>query len=328
MKTILQKILEHQQLTYHEAKELISTINQGLFNEYQLVAILSGLQMRGVSLEELRGFQDALLEFAVPIDLSAFDGIDVCGTGGDGKNTFNISTTTALILASMGYKVIKHGNYGVSSLSGSSNVLESLGFVFEDKQEALERSIEKTNLAILHAPLFHPTLFKVGKIRKELGVRTFFNCLGPLVNPAKPSYQLTGTFSLELARIYPFLLHEKRKNFKVTYGLDGYDELTLTANTKVLGKFEDGIYNYSTFRLPQQIASEQVFGGNSQAEAKAIVLNILQGTATEAHMHVIAANVATAIHCIQGGILRDEFHNALDHIKAGKGFTHFKHIIA
>jgi anthranilate phosphoribosyltransferase len=328
MKTILQKILEHQQLTYQEAKELISIINQNLFNEYQLVAILSGLQMRGVSIEELRGFQDALLELAVPINLSAYDGIDVCGTGGDGKNTFNISTTTALILASMGYKVIKHGNYGVSSLSGSSNVLESLGFTFKNTQKELEKELETTNLAILHAPLFHPTLFKVGKIRKELGVRTFFNCLGPLVNPAKPSYQLTGTFSLELARIYPFLLQEKRKNFKVTFGLDGYDELTLTANTKVLGKFEDSIYNHTTFNLAEKIASEDVFGGNSQAEAKAIVLNILQGNASEAHVNLIAANVATAIHCIQGGSLVDEFHNAYHHIKAGKGFTHFKHILS
>jgi anthranilate phosphoribosyltransferase len=328
MKTILQKILEHHQLTYHEAKELISTINQGLFNEYQLVAILSGLQMRGVSLEELRGFQDALLELAVPIDLSAYDGIDVCGTGGDGKNTFNISTTTALILASMGYKVIKHGNYGVSSLSGSSNVLESLGFTFKQTQDELEKELEETNLVILHAPLFHPTLFQVGKLRKELGVRTFFNCLGPLVNPAKPSYQLTGTFSLELARIYPFLLNEKRKNFKVTYGLDGYDELTLTANTKVLGKFEDTIYNHSTFSLPEKIAPEKLHGGTNQQEAAKIVVQILKGSAPDVHKQLIAANVASAIHCIAGGTLLDEYHRALEHISAGKGYSHFKHILS
>lgn len=324
MKNTLNKIIEHQSLDYSEAKELIALINSGEFNDFQLVAVMTALQMRGVNLEEMRGFQDALLEFAHPIDLSAYKGIDLCGTGGDGKNTFNISTTTSMVLASMGHKVVKHGNYGVSSVCGSSNVLEYLGFEFHQTQDELERELENKNIAFLHAPFFHPTLSKVGKLRKELGIRTFFNCLGPLVNPAKPSFQMTGTFSLELAKIYPFLLKDKRQNFKVTYSLDGYDELTLTQQTKVLGKNEDYLCSAESFAT-NKIEPEAILGGNSVQEAAGILRSILQGKGTNAQNSVIAANVATAMNCINpNSTINEDYQLALEHILSGKSAQFFK----
>lgn len=324
MKQILNKIIEHQSLDYQEAKLIIEQINTGQFNDYQLIAVMTALQMRGINLQEMKGFQDALLEFALPIDLNTYKGIDLCGTGGDGKNTFNISTTTSLVLASMGFKVIKHGNYGVSSVCGSSNVLEFLGFQFYTKQGELEKELETKNIAFLHAPAFHPTLSKVGKLRKDLGIRTFFNCLGPLVNPAKPSFQMTGTFSLELAKIYPFLLKDKRENFKVTYSLDGYDELTLTQETKILGKSEDHLYSADTFQV-EKIQAEEIFGGNTIEEAAQIMVNILKGKGTKQQNSVIAANVATAIDCItQKGNLVNDYQLALEQLKSGKSAQFFK----
>lgn len=318
MKEILHKVMEHHSLGYDEARKIITSINKGEFNDYQLVAIMTSLQMRGLNIEELKGFQDALLGYALPIDLSVYNGIDLCGTGGDGKNTFNISTTTALVLAGMGYKVIKHGNYGVSSICGSSNVLEYLGFEFYSRQDEIEAELEKKNLALLHAPLFHPTLLKVGKLRKELGIRTFFNSLGPLVNPAKPSFQMTGTFNLELAKIYPFLLKDKRKNFKVTYSLDGYDELTLTGSTKVLGKYEDKLYSADTFQL-DPIQANAIEGGKTVKESATILHTIISGKGTPEQNKLIAANVSSAIHCIDPTKnLINEFYNALETIKGGK----------
>ncbi|MFN5417249.1 MAG: anthranilate phosphoribosyltransferase [Flavobacteriia bacterium] len=324
MKQLLNKLIEHQSLDYQEAKLIIEQTNTGQFNDFQLIAIMTALQMRGVNLQEMKGFQDALLEFALPIDLSAYQGIDLCGTGGDGKNTFNISTTTSLVLASMGFKVIKHGNYGVSSVCGSSNVLEFLGFQFYTQQDELEKELDTKNIAFLHAPAFHPTLSKVGKLRKDLGIRTFFNCLGPLVNPAKPSFQMTGTFSLELAKIYPFLLKDKRENFKVIYSLDGYDELTLTHETKILGKSEDHLYSAETFQT-EKVVAEQIFGGNTIEEAARIMLNILKGEGTKQQNEVIAANVATAIDCMtQNGNLLNDYHVALEQIESGKSAQFFK----
>ncbi len=324
MKNILNKIISYQKLSYNEAKEIIEHINKGQFNDYQLVAIMTSLQMRSLDIEELRGFQDALLELAKPLDLSEFDGIDLCGTGGDSKNTFNISTTSSLVLASMGYKVIKHGNYGVSSICGSSNVLEYLGFTFKEDSDLLKKDLEKTNICFLHAPLFHPTLLKVSHLRKQLGIRTFFNSLGPLVNPAKPSFQLTGTFSLELAKIYPHLLKDKRKNFSVLFGLDGYDELTLTENTKIIGKNEDSVFNSETFKT-RKIVPQEIFGGETIADSAKILVNILKGKGTDAQNSVIAANVATAIKCINPKEnLNFLYENSLEQILSGKSATFFK----
>jgi anthranilate phosphoribosyltransferase len=324
MKELLAKIINYQSLDYAEAKKIIEAIASDQFNEFQLVALMTSLQMKGLELNEIKGFQDALLENAVEVDLSFYKGIDLCGTGGDGKNTFNISTCTALVMASMSYKVIKHGNYGVSSVIGSSSVLEYLGFYFPKNQYELEREIEKSNLAILHAPLFHPSLKKVGNIRKELGIRTFFNCLGPLINPAKPSFQMTGTYSLELAKIYHFLMKDLRQSHKVVYGLDGYDELTLLCPTKIYSNNEERIYVKEDFGVHSSVTKSDLFGGNTVQEAATILVQILQGKGSEAQNAVIAANVSAAIHCIDPtSDLKVNFSVALEQILSGNAFKHF-----
>jgi anthranilate phosphoribosyltransferase len=325
MKDILNKIINFESIDYLEAKKIIQAIISDELNEFQLVALMTGLQMKGLELNELQGFQDALLENAVELDLSSYNGIDLCGTGGDGKNTFNISTCTSLILASMSYKVIKHGNYGVSSISGSSNVLEYLGFIFPKNQEELEESIEKTNLAIIHAPLFHPALKKVGKIRKELGIRTFFNCLGPLINPAKPTFQMTGTYSLELAKIYHFLLKDIRENHKIVYGLAGYDELTLLCPTKIYSKTEEKMYGKDDFAVQGDIYASDLYGGATVSEAAKILSDILEGKGSKAQTDVIAANVSAAIHCMKPeSDLKANFIDAKEHILSGKSYQFFK----
>jgi anthranilate phosphoribosyltransferase len=325
MKELLTKIINYEALDYAEAKTIIQAIVSDEFNEFQLVALITSLQMKGLELNEMKGFQDALLENAVSVDLNSYNGIDLCGTGGDGKNTFNISTCTSLVLASMSYKVIKHGNYGVSSISGSSSVLEYLGFYFPKNQEELEREIEKTNLAILHAPLFHPALKKVGQIRKELGIRTFFNSLGPLINPAKPSFQMTGTYSLELAKIYHFLLKDSRENHKVVYGLAGYDELTLVCPTKIYSKTEEKIYVSENFGVDKQILASDLFGGNTVKQAAEILVKILKGHGTKAQNTVIAANVSAAMHCINPeSDLIANFVLAKEQLLSGKAYKHFK----
>lgn len=325
MKKFLTKILNFESLGFEEAKEIIEAIVSDDYSDSELVALIVGLEMKGVSISEISGFQEALLENAIELDLSAYNGIDLCGTGGDGKNTFNISTCTALVMASMNYKVIKHGNYGVSSICGSSNVLEFLGFSFPKTQNELERNIEKNNLAIIHAPYFHPTLKKVAKIRKELGVKTFFNCLGPLINPAKPSFQLTGTYSLELAKTYNFLLKDKLKNYKVVHGVAGYDELTLACPTKVYSKDEEVFYSNADFNSVISIQVEDLYGGISTNEAAKILVNILKGQGTSAQNSVIAANVSTAIHCINPtSCLKENYLLAQDQLLSGKVFNHFK----
>jgi anthranilate phosphoribosyltransferase len=324
MKELLNKIINYESLDYTEAKSIIQGIIANEFNQFQLISLMTSLQMKGLELNELKGFQDALLENAIKVNLSSYNGIDLCGTGGDGKNTFNISTCTSLILASMSYKVIKHGNYGVSSISGSSSVLEYLGFKFPKNQDELEREIETKNIAILHAPLFHKSLKNVAELRKELGIRTFFNCLGPLINPAKPSYQMTGTYSLELAKIYHFLLTNRRLNHKVVYGLDGYDELTLVCPTKVYSKTEERMYLKEDFSISEEILAIDLFGGNSVQEAAQILVNILKGKGSKAQNCIIAANVSSAIHCMNPTIDQKKyFLEVKEHILSGKAYKFF-----
>jgi anthranilate phosphoribosyltransferase len=324
MKHTLNKIIERQPLLFSEAKEIIYAIAEERINDSQIVAMLVGLQMRGLQLEEIKGFREALLELCLPIDMDGSDAIDLCGTGGDSKNTFNISTTTSFVLASMGYKVIKHGNYGVSSLCGSSNVLEELGFVFTNDTDTLNRQLDQTNICFLHAPLFHPTLMKVGPLRKNLGIRTFFNSLGPLVNPVQPKYQLTGTFNLELAKIYQHILKDERKGYRIVYGMDVYDEFTLTDQTRILGGDVDEYLSATSFGL-DPINPIDLYSGESVLEAANILRNILAGKGTDSQNHVIAANTALALQCYKPEEkIQDLFSTSLDFIKSGEaGRTHF-----
>ena len=234
MKKILQYLFEHKTLSRDKAKEILLNMSRGQYNESEMSAFITVFLMRSITIEELQGFRDALLELCVKVDLGNHQVMDIVGTGGDGKNTFNISTLSCFIVAGAGQKVAKHGNYGASSISGSSNVMEQLGYVFKNDNDRLRKELEASNICFLHAPLFHPALKIVGPIRKNLGVRTFFNMLGPMVNPASPAFQLVGVYNLEMARIYNYLLQQTGNAFTIIHSLDGYDEISLTSDTKVI----------------------------------------------------------------------------------------------
>jgi len=206
MKKILQFLFEHKTLSREQAKEILTNISKGMYSEYEVTAFITVFLMRSITIEELQGFRDALLDLCVRVDLNSYKTMDIVGTGGDGKNTFNISTLACFIVAGTGQKVAKHGNYGASSISGASNVMEQLGYKFKNDNARLQHEIEEANICFMHAPMFHPALKAVGPIRKNLGLRTFFNMLGPMVNPASPAFQLVGVYNLEMARIYTYLL--------------------------------------------------------------------------------------------------------------------------
>ena len=294
MKEILNRLINQENISKEEAKGVLVNISRGLYNPSQIASFLTVYMMRSISVEELDGFREALLELCLPVDLSDFNTVDLCGTGGDGKNTFNISTLASFVTAGAGVKVAKHGNYGVSSACGSSNVLEFLGIKFSNKEENLQRSIDRAGICILHAPLFHPAMKNVAPIRRELGVKTFFNMLGPMVNPSFPKNQMVGVFNLELARMYGYLYQTTDKNYAILHDLAGYDEISLTDRTKMITNSEDKIFDPSDLGL-QGISQEAIFGGNTVKESAAIFVQVLNGKGTEAQNNVVCANAGMAI---------------------------------
>ena len=296
MKKILNKLFAQEALEREEAKRVLGSISDGEFNDYQIASFLTVFKMRNITVEELSGFSDCLKERCIKIELGDVDNIDLCGTGGDGKDTFNISTLASFVVAGAGYKVSKHGNYGVSSICGSSNVLESLGLSFTNDEDKLRRQIDQANITILHAPLFHPAMKEVAPIRKELGVRTFFNMLGPMVNPSNPSRQLVGVFSLQLQRYYKYILESQDTSYRIVHTLDGYDELSLTSKAKIISPFSEYIFDPKT-STHTNISQRDILGGNSIEEAKKIFATIINGHGTEAQNAVVCANAALAIQC-------------------------------
>jgi len=295
MKKLLEQLFKHYTLSAEEAEEILKEIAAGRYNEAQIASFLTVFNMRPIRLEELKGFRKALLDLAIPIDLSAYETIDMCGTGGDGKNTFNVSTLASFIVAGAGYKVTKHGNYGVSSISGSSNVLEALGYQFTNEEKVLQHQLDIANITFLHAPKFHPAMAAVAPVRKSLKMKTFFNMLGPIVNPANPSHQLTGVFNLELARLYHYLFQEEEgKRFAVIYGIDGYDEISLTGDFIMRDNEGEHLLNPEKLNL-QRISAYEIHGGNTIEEAVDIFRNIIEGKGTEAQNNVVCANAAVAI---------------------------------
>ncbi len=299
MKIILEQLFNHHILTEKEAEKILKEIAKGKFNDVQLASFLTVFAMRPIALSELKGFRKALLDLAIKIDLSAFETIDMCGTGGDGKNTFNISTLASFVVAGAGYKVAKHGNYGVSSVSGSSNVLEALGYHFTANERTLQQQLEVANITFLHAPKFHPAMAAVGSVRKSLKIKTFFNMLGPLVNPSNPNHQLTGVFNLELARLYQYIFQEEQnKKFVVIYGLDGYDEISLTDSFVVKNNLGEELLNPFDLNLPK-ISQKDIFGGNSIDEAVSIFKTIINASGNEAQNNVVCANAAMAIQLMK-----------------------------
>ncbi|WP_353549682.1 anthranilate phosphoribosyltransferase [Sediminibacterium sp. KACHI17] len=294
MKKILQYLFEHKTLSRQKAKEILLQMSAGQFNDAEISSFITVFLMRSITIEELQGFRDALLELCVPADLKGRSVMDIVGTGGDGKNTFNISTLSCFIVAGAGHQVAKHGNYGASSVSGASNVMEQLGYRFKNNVDELNQELDQTNICFLHAPFFHPALKVVGPIRKQLGVRTFFNMLGPMVNPAAPAYQLVGVYNLEMARIYNYLLQETGKAFTVIHSLDGYDEISLTNDTKVITNEGERILT------PEQLGKrmvmpEDIYGGNTAEEAAKLFVKIIKGEGSWAQNAVVLANAAMAL---------------------------------
>jgi anthranilate phosphoribosyltransferase len=294
MKATLQYLFEHKTLTRKQAYEALLGIGKGQYNEHAITAFMTVYLMRSITIEELQGFQDALLELAVPVDLRGADTIDIVGTGGDGKDTFNISTMACFIVAGAGQKVAKHGNYGASSVSGASNVMEQLGYTFKNDVDALNRELDAANICFLHAPLFHPALKLVGPIRKNLGMRTFFNMLGPMVNPAAPATQLVGVFSLEMARVYNYLLQQTGKAFTIIHSLDGYDEISLTTDTKVITNSGERIMTPEQLGK-RMVMAEDLHGGKTVEEAAGIFKKIISGQGSFAQNAVVLANAAMAL---------------------------------
>ena len=297
MKQILYKLFEHQYLGRDEARIILQNIAQGKYNDVQVASLITVFLMRNISVEELCGFRDALLEMRVPVDLSEFSPIDIVGTGGDGKNTFNISTAACFTVAGAGFPVVKHGNYGATSVSGASNVMEQHGVKFTNDVDKLRRSMERCNIAYLHAPLFNPALKAVAPVRKSLAVRTFFNMLGPLVNPVLPSYQLLGVYNLPLLRLYSYTYQASNIKFAVVHSLDGYDEISLTKEFKVATSESEKIYTPESLGFSRYTEMD-LDGGNTPEDASRIFDNVLANTATEAQKDVVIVNAAFAINVI------------------------------
>lgn len=318
MKKILSFLFEYKTLSQQQAKDVLFNIGKGMYNEHEIASFMTVYLMRSITIEELQGFRDALLELSVKINFEGLETMDIVGTGGDGKNTFNISTLACFIVAGAGQKVTKHGNYGATSISGSSNVMEQLGYQFKVESSTLKKELDKANICFLHAPFFHPALKVVGPIRKNLGVRTFFNMLGPMVNPAKPAYQLVGVYNLEMARIYNYLLQQTNKPFTIIYSLDGYDEISLTNDTKVITQAGEKIMT------PEQlgkrtVSAEDIYGGNSVENAAKIFNKIIKGEGSFAQNAVVLANAAMALHCTGSYKNYDEAYNAaVESLESGK----------
>lgn len=323
MKAILNRLTQHETLQKEEASSILFQIAKGAYNPSQIASFLTVFMMRSITLEELEGFREALLELCVAIDLSEFTPIDLCGTGGDGKDTFNISTLSSFITAGAGVKVAKHGNYGVSSGCGSSNVLEHLGIKFSNKEDFLRRCIDQAGICILHAPLFHPAMKNVAPIRRELGVKTFFNMLGPLVNPAFPKNQLTGVFNLELARLYGYLFQKTDQNFTILYALDGYDEISLTGPARAIRKSGESTINPQDFGV-EPLSEKQITGGNTVSSSAAIFISVLDGEGTTAQNNVVSANAGMAIATATDCTPMEGFEKAKISLMSGKAYQAFK----
>ncbi|PZP47396.1 MAG: anthranilate phosphoribosyltransferase [Pseudopedobacter saltans] len=318
MKEILHALFAYKILTREQAKDILIRISKGEFSDYEITAFMTAMRMRSLSTDELEGFVDALLELAVNVDLGTNDVIDIVGTGGDGKNTFNISTLSSFVVAGAGQKVVKQGNYAATSVSGSSDVLQNMGYKFKNDSVLLKKELEEAGICFLHAPLFHPALKSVAPIRKQLGFRTFFNLLGPLVNPARPQYQLLGVYNMEAERLYNYYLQRSGKRFAVVFSLDGYDEISLTGDTKITtNKGEEILTPLELGR--RKVLEQDIYGGETAQMAADIFRNIISGKGTEAQNAVVLANSAMALFCTgKYGSFDDAFEVATESLKTGK----------
>lgn len=328
MKELLYKMFEHKSLSREEAREVLLNISDGKYNDCQLSAFMTVFLMRSITTEELAGFREAILERRVTVSLDGEGAIDIVGTGGDGKNTFNISTAACFVVAGAGYRVIKHGNYGASSVSGASNVLEQHGVKFTADPARLQRSLDQCGMAYLHAPFFSPALKSVGGVRRALAVRTFFNMLGPLVNPVMPHYQLLGVYNLKLARLYNYIYQESGVNYTIVHSLDGYDEVSLTSPFKVIRNVGENIYTPKQLGF-QMTTEEELSGGETVEKASRIFDQVLEGTARQGQMDCVVVNAAFAIKTLQPSLsLQDAIETARESVKSGKAREAFHQFVS
>jgi anthranilate phosphoribosyltransferase len=326
MKEILNDLIDHRSLTKETARQVLVDLTSGKFNLSQTAAFMTVSMMRSITVDELQGFRDAMLEQCIAVKFDA-PVMDVCGTGGDSKNTFNISTLSSFVVAAAGQPVAKHGNYGVSSACGSSNLLEYFGYKFTNDIDELKRSLDRSNICFMHAPLFHPAMKNVAPIRKELGVKTFFNMLGPMVNPAFPSRQLVGVFSLELARQYGYLYQETDKDFVILHSIDGYDEVSLTGPFKYFYNGGEKLSNPEDLGL-KKLSPNDLKGGDSVEESAKIFMQVLEGKGTEAQNSAVIANAAMALYAgHQSEGVSSAVGRATEALKSGRALLTFKKLL-
>ena len=328
MKDILSKLFQYGTLSHGEAAEVLNKIATGQYNDTQIAVFLAVFLMRSITIEELSGFREALKELAMPVDLGDYRTIDLCGTGGDGKNTFNISTLAAFVVAGSGAKVAKHGNYGVSSACGSSNVLEHFGYIFSNDQDKLRRELDKAGICFLHAPLFNPAMKNIAPVRKQLGIKTFFNILGPMINPSSPKAQLIGVFSLELARMYNYLYQNLEVDYTIVHSLDGYDEISLTGPFKAVTRHGEEILEPSDLGFPV-LRPEEISGGSTVEESARIFYKVLSGDGTDAQESVVIVNSGFALKTLHQEYSQTDCQEiARESLKSGKAMKSFKKIIS
>ncbi len=327
MKKILNQLYEYKTLTASQAKQVLIDIAELKYSTSEVASFLSIYLMRSITVDELAGFRGAMMDLCLKIEFEKNDCMDIVGTGGDNKNTFNISTLSCFVVAASGIHVTKHGNYGVSSVSGSSNVLEALGYKFTSDSSELNKQLDKTNLCFLHAPLFHPAMKSVASIRKELGVRTFFNLLGPLVNPSNPSFQTIGVYNSEILRLYNYLLQTGPTTYTLLHSFDGYDEISLTGKFKCVSNKKEEIHQPHNFNL-QELKEKDLFGGVSINDSKKIFLDILNGNGTQAQNTVVIINAAFAIQTVKQNLSISECYlMAEESLKSKKALSTFKKLI-
>jgi anthranilate phosphoribosyltransferase len=326
MKKILNRLTQYETLTEKESRDIIIDISEGKLNTSEISSFLTIFMIRNITIEELNGFRKALIELSLKIDLNEFDPIDLCGTGGDEKDTFNISTLASFVTAGSGVKVAKHGNYGVSSSCGSSNVLEYLDLKFNNDSDKIRKAVDKANICFLHAPLFHPAMKNVAPVRKELGLKTFFNMLGPMVNPSMPKKQVVGVYNLELARIYNYLYQTTDINYNIIHSIDGYDEISLTKGTKVYSRESEFILDSKDFSL-KDIDSKNIRGGKDVESSSKIFMDVLNGEASNDQENVVCANASLAIAISKDISIIEAFDKAKESIKTKNALKCFNELI-
>lgn len=328
MKEILNRVINHEMLTREETKNILVGITQGRYAEEQITALLTALQMRGVSVDELLGFRDGILETGVPVPLDCDRYIDVVGTGGDRKNTFNISTTSCFVIAGAGYKVAKHGNYSATSTSGASNVIANHGVTFTDDVDKLNKCINECGIVYLHAQLFAKAMKFVGPIRKALQFPTCFNLLGPIVNPSKPQCQMLGVANLDQMRLYNNVYRKIGIDYAIVNSIDGYDEISLTSDFKVMTNDYERIF--SPEEIGMKVAKpEELRAGASEQEAMEIFDNVLNNKALEAQKNIVIANAGFAIQVLEKGqkSIEECMDIARESIDSGKALATFKKFV-